>query len=125
MHNAIRALSASTLIGDDVRNPAGKDLGHVEEIMLDVNSGRIAYAVLAFGGFLGLGNKLFAVPWDALTLDGEEHAFILNVDEETLENAPGFDEDNWPQAMDGDDAWLVEVYDYYGYPPYWRQPVSH
>lgn len=119
MHT-VRALSASTMIGDDVTNPAGEDLGNVEEIMLDVNGGRIAYAVLSFGGFLGLGDKLFAVPWDALTVDTEEHAFILDVDKETLENAPGFDKDNWPQTVNGDDAWLVEVYDYYGYRPYWR-----
>lgn len=121
MRNTVRALSASTLIGDDVRNPAGDDLGHVEEIMLDVNSGRIAYAVISFGGFLGLGDKLFAVPWNALSLDTGEHAFILDVDEETLENAPGFDKDNWPKTVDGDDTWLLDVYDYYGYPPYWRE----
>lgn len=118
--NSVRALSASTMIGDDVTNPAGEDLGNVEEIMLDINGGRIAYAVLSFGGFLGLGDKYFAVPWDALTVDTEEHAFILDVDKETLENAPGFDKDNWPQTVNGDDAWLVEVYDYYGYRPYWR-----
>lgn len=119
MHNTVRALSASTLIGDDVVNTAGEDLGNVEEIMLDINSGRVVYAVLSFGGFLGLGDKYFAVPWDALTLDTESHAFVLDVDRETLENAPGFDKDNWPET--GDNTWLVEVYDYYGYAPYWRE----
>lgn len=123
MNSAVRALSASTLIGDDVINAAGEDLGSVEEIMLDVNSGRVAYAVLSFGGFLGIGDKYFAVPWSALTLDTEQHAFVLNVDEETLENAPGFDKDNWPQSLNGDDAWLVDVYQYYGYPVYWREGV--
>lgn len=120
MRHAVQALSASTIIGDDVRNPAGEDLGNVEEIMLDVNDGRIAYAVLSFGGFLGLGDKYFAIPWDALTVDTEEHALILDMDKETLENAPGFDKDNWPKTSNGDSQWLVEVYDYYGYRPYWR-----
>lgn len=118
--STVRALSASTMIGDDVTNPAGEDLGNIEEIMLDVNSGRIAYAVLSFGGILGLGDKLFAIPWGALALDPEEHAFILDMSKETLENAPGFDKDDWPETLDGDDAWLVEVYDYYGHTPYWR-----
>ncbi len=65
----MRVLSASTLTGDRVRNAAGEDLGKVEEIMLDVPGGRIAYAVLSFGGMLGIGDKLFAVPWSALRLD--------------------------------------------------------
>ncbi|MBZ0303832.1 MAG: PRC-barrel domain-containing protein, partial [Anaerolineae bacterium] len=60
-------LSATTLIGDGVKNSAGEDLGKLTEIMLDVESGRVAYAVLSFGGVLGLGNKLFAIPWEALT----------------------------------------------------------
>lgn len=113
------ALSASTLEGNDVVNAAGEDLGSIEEIMLDVRNGRIAYAVLSFGGFLGIGDKLFAIPWDALTLDTERKRFVLNMDRETLENAPGFDKDNWPQTPSEDDTWLVEVYDYYGYEPYW------
>src|SRR6266545_4609381 len=64
-----RVMGASTLTGDSVRNPAGEDLGKIEEIMIDVPTGRVAYAVLSFGGFLGLGDKLFAVPWGNLTLD--------------------------------------------------------
>ena len=113
-------LSAGTLIGDDVRNPAGEDLGKIEEIMLDVSSGRIAYAVLSFGGFLGIGDKLFAVPWDALTVDTANERFVLDVSKERLEDAPGFDEDNWPETTEADDAWLVSVYEYYETEPYWR-----
>src|SRR5690348_29699 len=64
-----RVLSAATLTGDRVRNPAGEDLGKVEEIMIDVASGRVAYVVVSFGGFLGIGDKLFAVPWRALSLN--------------------------------------------------------
>lgn len=112
------ALSASSLIGDGVVNPQGEDLGKVEEIMLDIRSGRVAYAVLSFGGFLGLGEKLFAVPWDAMVLDTNRQVFVLNVEKETLKNAPGFDNDSWP--LTGDTDWLASIYDYYGYKPYWR-----
>jgi hypothetical protein len=112
-----RVLSAGTLAGDSVRNPAGEDLGKVEEIMLDVATGRVAYAVLSFGGFLGMGSKLFAVPWDALALDEDNHEFVLNVDKQKLENAPGFDKDNWPDMADR--TWGSSIYTYYGKQPYW------
>lgn len=110
-------LSAGTLIGDNVRNYEGEDLGKLEEIMIDLDEGRVAYAVLSFGGFLGMGNKLFAIPWEALTVDTENEEIVLNVQKEVLENAPGFDKDNWPKTTDR--QWLVEVYSYYGYDPYW------
>jgi hypothetical protein len=112
-------LSAGTLKGDRVRNPAGDDLGKIEDIMLDVRSGRVAYAVLTFGGFLGMGNKLFAIPWQALTLNERDHEFILDVDKGVLENAPGFDKDNWPDMADPD--WGKQMYNYYGYEPYWEE----
>lgn len=110
-------LSASTMKGDEVVNPTGEDLGEIEEIMIDVDSGRIAYAVLSFGGFLGMGEKLFAIPWAALHLDQEREGFQLNVEAERLENAPGFDDDDWPEFAD--EAWARDIHDYYGYEPYW------
>lgn len=112
-----RVLSAGTLAGDRVRNSAGEDLGKIEELMIDVPTGRIAYAVLSFGGFLGMGNKLFAIPWEALTLDEIEHEFVLNVDKATLESAPGFDKDEWPDMADPDFG--SQVYSHYGYKPFW------
>jgi sporulation protein YlmC with PRC-barrel domain len=110
-------LSATTMIGDQVKNAQGEDLGQIEEIMIDTQQGQVAYAVLSFGGFLGLGDKLFAIPWQALSLDAKNHQFILDVPKERLENAPGFDKDNWPQHADW--QWLSDVYAYYGYEPYW------
>jgi sporulation protein YlmC with PRC-barrel domain len=112
-----QVLSASTMMGDDVINTEGENLGSIKELMIDLEEGRIAYAVLSFGGFLGLGDKLFAIPWGAFALDTEREAFILNVDRDVLEDAPGFDEDNWPQTKDRD--YVTEVYDYYDYEPYW------
>lgn len=86
-----RTLSATTLVGDGVRNTAGDSLGKIEELMIDLPTGRVAYAVLSFGGFLGMGDKLFAIPWSALKLDEAAHEFVLNVSKERLEKAPGFD----------------------------------
>lgn len=114
-----RVLSASSLSGDRVRNTAGEDLGKIEDIMLDIPSGRIAYAVLSFGGFLGMGNKLFAIPWDAFTLDEAEKEFVLNVDRKVLEDAPGFDKNNWPDMADPEFG--RQVYGHYGYKPYWDE----
>ncbi len=106
-------MSASTLIGDDVVDSKGESLGSIEEIMLHVPSGRIAYAVLSFGGFLGMGDKLFAIPWEALTLDEENKQFVLHIDKDKLENAPGFDKDNWPDMADP--QFGSRIYGYYGY----------
>ncbi len=120
MNHYPNVLSATTMIGDTVKNPKGEDLGDVKELMLDMRTGRVAYAVLSFGGFLGFGDKLFAIPWDALAVDEDDHAFILNINKEKLENAPGFDKDNWPNSAAYEAGWLNEVYDYYGYTPYWN-----
>jgi sporulation protein YlmC with PRC-barrel domain len=111
-------LAASTLAGDQVQNSAGEDLGKVDEIMIDIPAGKIAYAVLSFGGFLGMGNKLFAVPWRALRLDEDKKHFILDVDKKKLENAPGFDKDNWPDMADT--SWGTRIFSYYGAAPYWQ-----
>ena len=112
-----RVLSATTIIGDSVRNPEGDDLGKIEDLMLDLEFGRIAYAVLSFGGFMGVGNKLFAVPWNSLTIRPEEHAYVESAEKEKMKNAPGFDKDHWP-AMSRE--WGAPIYDYYGYSPYWN-----
>lgn len=105
-------MGAATLIGNDVYNHSDEDLGDIKEIMLDMQTGKVSYAVLSFGGFLGMGEKLFAVPWNALTLDPVNERFILNVDKERLKSAPGFDKDNWPDMAD--QSWRQGIHDYYG-----------
>jgi sporulation protein YlmC with PRC-barrel domain len=112
-----RVLSASTLKGDKVVNLQGEDLGNIEDLMIDLERGRIAYAVLSFGGFLGMGDKLFAIPWEALTVDTSEKRLVLNADKELLKRAPGFDKNRWPDMADP--TWGKELYSYYGYKPYW------
>jgi sporulation protein YlmC with PRC-barrel domain len=111
-------MAADTLQGDEVVNPQGEKLGKIEDIMLDVGSARIAYAVLSFGGILGIGEKLFAIPWSALTLDTVQQCFVLDIAPDQLKNAPGFDKDHWP-AM-ADPAWATQVYAYYNQQPYWQ-----
>jgi sporulation protein YlmC with PRC-barrel domain len=113
-----RVMPASRLTGSRVRNSAGQDLGSIEAIMIDVPTGRVAYAVLSFGGFLGLGSKLFAVPWEALALSDKDREYTLNIDRKHLEQAPGFDPDRWPDMADR--AWASELYRFYGYKPYWE-----
>jgi uncharacterized protein YrrD len=112
-------ISAGTVTGRSVRSPRDEDLGKIEEIMLDGSTGQIAYAVLSFGGFLGMGNKLFAVPWDALSMGGEDDNFILNAEQEALEEAPGFDKDNWPDFAD--QQWGERIHTHYGSTPYWQR----
>jgi sporulation protein YlmC with PRC-barrel domain len=111
-------LSASTLEGDTVRNSSGEDLGKIDEIMIDIPTGRIAYAVLSFGGFLGMGDRLFAIPWSVLKVDEDNKCFLLNVDKAILEKAPGFDKSNWPDMSDT--TWGSEVFSYYHAQPYWE-----
>lgn len=106
-----KVMGCSTLTGDAVRNPEGEDLGKIEEIMLDVPTGSIAYAVLSFGGFLGIGDKLFAVPWDALVLNEDSKCFVLNVSKDRLKDAPGFDKNNWPDMSAPEFG--GKIYDYY------------
>ena len=115
-------MDADTLIGDNVVNASGEDLGEIKAIMLDVEGGRIAYAVLSFGGFLGMGDKLFAIPWSALTLDADEKRFILDAPKERLENAPGFDKDHWPAMADA--SWARQLHQYYEARPYWDDDFS-
>jgi sporulation protein YlmC with PRC-barrel domain len=117
MHTSPSVLSTDTIRGDKVRNPTGEDLGTLKELMVDVDRGRIAYAVLSFGGVLGMGDKLFAIPWNALKLDNEDHAFVLHVPKDKLESAPGFDKSQWPDMADR--RWATEIHSHYGYAPYW------
>jgi sporulation protein YlmC with PRC-barrel domain len=107
----VRYLTASTIIGDKVYNGKEENMGNVKDLMLNLDEGRIEYVVIEFGGFLGIGEKYFAVPFQALTLDTSRHAFILNQQREVLENAPGFDKDHWPESNSHD---MEDVYRYWG-----------
>jgi len=102
-----------------VKNPQGEDLGSIKDVVIDINEGSIAYAALSFGGIMGLGDKLFAIPWAALRYNATDDSFVLDVPKERLENAPGFDKDNWPTTAERE--WLTGMYSHYGYTPYWER----
>lgn len=104
-------MGANTLIGDKVQNLQQEHLGDIKEIMLDMRTGKVAYAVLSFGGVFSIGEKLLAVPWNALTLDTENKCFLLNVRKERFEDAPGFDSNNWPNMADL--SWAAGINRYY------------
>jgi len=108
-------MGADTLIGDHVHNAKDEHLGEIKEIMIDMRSGKIAYAVMSHGGVFTIGEKLFAVPWEALLLDTVNKRFTLNVDKERIENAPGFDTDNWPNMAA--QAWATSMHSYSGPTP--------
>ena len=102
---------AERLTGSRVRNPAGEDLGTIEELMIDLATGRVTYAIIAFGGILGVGDKLFPAPWRALTFHPGAPC-ILHVDRKQFEQAPGIDRDRWPDMSDP--SFDSQVEEFYG-----------
>ena len=107
-----RLISCDKVGGTPVENPKGDSLGHIQDIMIDKISGRVGYAVLKYGSFLGIGGKLFAVPWDILKYDTARSAYVIDIPEDRLAGAPSFEEGRWPDM--GDRAWTTKVHDYYG-----------
>lgn len=115
--DSLQVIAASALIGERITGINGRNAGRIEEIMVDVNIGKIAYAVLSFGnGTLGLADKYFAVPWEVIKPDTSSERYYLSVPEERLQNAPEFNKDNLHSTMDRD--YLINIYNYYGVKPY-------
>ncbi len=94
----VNVLTATSIIGDKVINKAGEDMGKIKDIMINIKEGTIQYLIIEFGGFIGLGEKLFAIPFVALKLNAKEQNFILDVEKEFLETAPGFNPEHWPET---------------------------
>ena len=109
-----RSMPANTLTGMDVQNLKGENIGNIKDLMLDLETGRVLYAVLSFGGFMGMGDDYFAIPLEALVFSEKEEDLVkIDIDKETLEEAPGFDKENWPREPT--DEFVHSIYDYYGY----------
>jgi sporulation protein YlmC with PRC-barrel domain len=104
-------LKASELIGMNVQSTDGKSLGDIKDLVISPDDGSIQYAVLEFGGFVGIGDKYFAVPWAALQLDQEHKKIALDVSKRDLKDAPGFDKNNWPDLSEQQE---VAIYEFYG-----------
>jgi len=111
-------VKASSIIGTDVVNPKDESLGDIKEVVIDPYTGRIAYAVVSFGGFLSMGEKLFAIPFSAFKYNTTTHKYVLDVSKERLKAAPGFDPDHWPSMAE--EKWNRDVYKYYELTPYWE-----
>lgn len=107
-----RLISSEKVSGSKVENPKGDNLGSIEEIMIDKISGRVGYAVLKYGSFLGMGGKLFALPWDMLKYDTRRDAYVIAIPEDRLKNAPSFDSNRWPDMSSRNFG--KEIHDYYG-----------
>ncbi len=105
-------LSSDTLAEDDVVNAQGESLGNIKDLMIDPVGGQVEYAVLSFGGVMGIGDKLFAVPFEHLHVDRANKCLVLNVDKDRLKDAPGFEKDQWPDFADP--AFRSTVTDFYG-----------
>ena len=119
---AMTMVPTSRLKQYDIVNGEGKDMGQVQNFMVDMGSGHIAYVVVSFGGTLGLSDKWFAMPFDALCWSAEHHKFTLDAPREMLEKAPTLDKNKWPdQYLEGDAGWLNDMYQFYGCKPYWPE----
>ena len=105
-------MGVDTLVGSRIYNAHGEDLGDIKDFMVEMRTGRITFALVAFGNVPGLGDKLFAVPWSALLLDANRHRFLLHVTADVLKNAPGFDKEHWPSMIDP--IWLKNLHNFYG-----------
>lgn len=106
------------VLGEKIVNQDGENVGEITELVIDCATGQVTYAILSFGGFLGMGDRLFAVPWVSLGYDPAKNAYTMKVNKELLKNAPGFDKNQWPDMSDP--TRLSEVYRYYGAESGWR-----
>jgi sporulation protein YlmC with PRC-barrel domain len=107
-------LKVSTVVGMKVQDTEGKKLGDIKDLVIDPADGSIGYAVLDFGGFLGIGDKYFAVPWEALQWTPDHKAIVLDVSKKDLKQAPGFNKNQWPDL--GSEEQALIIYEYYGMP---------
>jgi sporulation protein YlmC with PRC-barrel domain len=119
---AFTIVAKKSILGAKVINAAREDLGSIEDIVIDTRDNRVAYAILSFGGILGMGDKHFAIPWEALSFDASEKIAVLNIDKDRLSNAPGFEPSNWPDL--GNPSVGSQVHDHYGLKPYWEGKTS-
>jgi sporulation protein YlmC with PRC-barrel domain len=110
---------ASNIIGTDVVSSKGDSLGDIKEVVIDPRTGKVAYAVVAFGGFLSMGEKLFAIPFSSFDFNVDKNEYVLDISKDRLKAAPGFDADHWPSMAE--EKWNRDLYKYYDRSPYWEQ----
>lgn len=108
---AHRLIASNKVEGTAVYNRDGEKLGTVQKFMVDKRTGQAEYAVLSFGGLFGLGKDHYPLPWDVLAYDTDKGGYVVDLDKETLEKAPRYEEDDEPSY---DRDYGQRVYDYYG-----------
>ena len=115
-NHPVQRLTATSIIGDSVENNEGENLGQIDNLMVNVHTGLVEYAVVEFGSFLGLGGKLFAIPFKELRVNPAKKVFVFTRDKDYLKKSPGFDKTHWP---DTNDHYYDYVDNYYGteFPP--------
>jgi sporulation protein YlmC with PRC-barrel domain len=110
-------ISSEKVEGTAVMNRKGEKIGSIENVMIEKRSGKVAYAVMSFGGFLGIGERYHPVPWNALTYDTNLGGYVMDADKSRLEGAPSYSSAENPDWTDRE--WGRRVHDYYGTRPYW------
>lgn len=113
---------ASKVIGTNVEDESGTKIGDIKDVVLDRKTGQVAYAVVDFGGWLGMGDKYFAVPWKSLKTGSNDRYVLNNVSKDTLKKAPGFDKDHWPDMAS--ESWNRENAQAYNQKPYWEESAA-
>jgi hypothetical protein len=114
VHPNHQLISSEDVEGTSVYSPAREQIGEIDHLMIDKVSGKVTYAVMSFGGFLGLGHNHYPVPWGALKYDTGVDGYVTNITEAQLRDAPAFSDDSWD-----DRNWEKSVYTHYNVPPYW------
>jgi sporulation protein YlmC with PRC-barrel domain len=118
-HPNHQCVSSNDIHGTEVYGAGGKHIGEVDHMIIDKLSGRVAYAVISFGGFMGLGHSHYPIPWSALRYDTSLGGFRTNITEQQLKDAPQFSDDSWQ-----DRDWETRTHQYYGAPAYWEARAS-
>jgi hypothetical protein len=117
VQEAGQLIASDKVQGTTVYNTAGESLGMIHDIMLDKPSGRVAYAIMSFGGFLGIGNQYHPLPWSALKYDTSLGGYVVALDDRQLEGAPAYPIGTEPDWTDR--AYEQKIHDFYGVGPYW------
>jgi sporulation protein YlmC with PRC-barrel domain len=122
MEDTERFIPTTRLGNYDLVNAKGQDMGQVQNFVIDMQFGRVAFVIVAFGGILGLNDKWFALPWEIMTWSPEKHTFIVDMPQSVLEKAPGMNKDHWMDELNAD--WVARCYLHYGLAPYWKSNLS-
>jgi hypothetical protein len=112
-----KLISTDKVAGTNVYNTSGDTLGAIHDLMIDKATGKVAYALMSFGGFLGIGNQYHPLPWSLLKYDTSLGGYVVNLDKRQLEGSPAYDVGTQPQW--GDRSYEGNIHDYYGVGPYW------